>query len=160
MARAQGIASEAVAQKSDRRRRLMGVCAEATEAELEAALASLGELPAAQELRAPETGLVMVRGRIGGTGRPFNLGELSVTRAAVRLANGRTGISYLIGRSPRRARLAALLDALGQDPGYRARLDANLIAPVLARVTEQDRALRADVAATKVDFFTLVRGEG
>jgi alpha-D-ribose 1-methylphosphonate 5-triphosphate synthase subunit PhnG len=138
----------------------MGVCAEATEVELEVALASLGELPAVQELRAPETGLVMVRGRIGGTGRPFNLGELSVTRAAVRLANGCTGIAYLIGRSPRRARLAALLDALAQDPGYRTRLEANLIAPVLARVTEEDRALRADVAATKVDFFTLVRGDG
>jgi len=138
----------------------MGVCAQATEAELEAALASLGDLPVAEELRAPETGLVMVRGRVGGTGKPFNLGELSVTRAAVRLANGRTGISYLIGRAPRRARLAALLDALAHDPGHRARLDANLVAPVLARVAEEDRALRAEVAATKVDFFTLVRGEG
>ena len=138
----------------------MGVCAEATEAELETAVASLGELPAVAELRVPETGLVMVRGRIGGSGRPFNLGELSVTRAAVRLANGCTGISYLLGRAPRRARLAALLDALGQDPAYRARLDASLMAPVLARVAEKDRALGADAAATKVDFFTLVRGEG
>jgi alpha-D-ribose 1-methylphosphonate 5-triphosphate synthase subunit PhnG len=138
----------------------MAVCAAATAAELEAALASLGDVPAAEELRAPETGLVMVRGRIGGTGKPFNLGELSVTRAAVRLANGCTGISYLIGRSPRRARLAALVDALGQDPAYWARLEANLMAPVRARVAAADRARSADAAATKVDFFTLVRGEG
>jgi alpha-D-ribose 1-methylphosphonate 5-triphosphate synthase subunit PhnG len=160
MARAQGIASDAVAAERDRRRRLLGVCAQATEAELEAALASLGELPAAEELRAPETGLIMVRGRMGGTGKPFNLGEMTVTRAAVRLANGLTGLSFLIGRAPRRARLAAMLDALAQDPGYRARLECTLMAPVVSRMAEEDRARRADAAATNVDFFTLVRGEG
>ena len=30
----------------------------------------------------------MVRGRVGGTGAPFNLGEMSVTRCSVRLADG------------------------------------------------------------------------
>src|SRR5512139_3658243 len=36
-------------------------------------------------LRAPETGLVMLRGRMGATGAAFNLGEATVTRCAVRL---------------------------------------------------------------------------
>jgi|SRR5262245_9584369 len=160
MARAQGNGSDRVGADIARRQALMGACARATEAELADALASLGELPAAQELRAPETGLVMVRGRIGGTGAPFNLGEVTVTRAAVRLANGCTGVSYLMGRSHRRARLAAMLDALAQDAAIHVRLEASLIGPVMARVAAEDARVRADVAATKVDFFTLVRGEG
>ena len=35
----------------------------------------------AELLRGPETGLVTVRGRIGGGGAPFNTGEATVTRA-------------------------------------------------------------------------------
>ena len=41
------------------------------------------------ELRAAETGLVMLRGRIGGDGDPFNLGEATVTRAAVQIRRAR-----------------------------------------------------------------------
>jgi alpha-D-ribose 1-methylphosphonate 5-triphosphate synthase subunit PhnG len=137
----------------------MRACADASEAEMEAALATLGELPAAEELRPPQTGLVMLRGRIGGNGPAFNLGEATVTRAALRLASGATGFSYLLGRCERRARLAALIDALGQDPDHRAKLDACFVAPVTARRTEADGRRRAEAAATKVDFFTLVRGE-
>jgi len=156
MARAQGNGSDAA--EFDRRQALLRACAWATEAELESALAMLGELPAIEELRAPQTGLVMLRGRIGGNGQPFNLGETIVTRAAVRLGS-RTGISYLIGRAERRARLAAMLDALGQEGCYRARLEASLVQPVMARVAAEDAEIRAQAAATKVDFFTLVRGE-
>jgi len=137
----------------------MRACAEASEAELEAALAQLGELPAAEELRPPQTGLVMLRGRMGGSGPAFNLGEATVTRAALRLQSGAIGFSYLLGRSHRRARLAALVDAMGQDAGYRARLEASLVAPVTARSVAADARVRAETAATKVDFFTLVRGE-
>jgi alpha-D-ribose 1-methylphosphonate 5-triphosphate synthase subunit PhnG len=141
------------------RQALMRACAEATQVELEAALAELGELPAAEELRAPQTGLVMLRGRMGGSGPAFNLGEATVTRAVVRLASGAVGFSYLLGRSHRRARLAALVDAMAQDAGYRSRLEASLLVPVTARRTEADARVRAETAATKVDFFTLVRGE-
>ena len=97
----------------------MRACAEASEAELEVALAQLGDLPAAEELRPPQTGLVMLRGRIGGSGPAFNVGEATVTRAALRLQSGAVGFSYLLGRSHRRARLAALVDAIGQDAGCR-----------------------------------------
>jgi len=141
------------------RQALMRACAEATQVELEAALAELGELPAAEELRAPQTGLVMLRGRMGGSGPAFNLGEATVTRAVVRLASGAVGFAYLLGRSHRRARLAALVDAMAQDAGYRSRLEASLLAPVTARRTEADARVRAETAATKVDFFTVVRGE-
>lgn len=141
------------------RQALMRTCAQATEAELEVALAALGDLPASAELRPVETGLVMLRGRMGGSGPAFNIGEATVTRATVRLDTGTVGFSYLLGRSHRRARLAALVDALGQDPAWREGLERNLVAPVEERQAATDARVRADTAATRVDFFTLVRGE-
>ena len=141
------------------RQGLMRVCAEATEADLETAIAKLGGEPAFEELRPPQTGLVMLRGRIGGSGAPFNLGEATVTRAVVKLPSGTVGYSYLLGRSQRRARLAALIDALGQDAANRDRLETVLVAPVLERRAEERARVRAETAATRVDFFTLVRGE-
>lgn len=137
----------------------MRVCAAATEAELEAAFAALGDLPAAEDIRAPQTGLVMLRGRIGGNGPAFNVGEATVTRAAVRLAAGGMGFSYLLGGSHRRAHLAAVFDALGQQDGYRAQLQDVLVKPVMDRCKAERDATRAETAATRVDFFTLVRGE-
>jgi alpha-D-ribose 1-methylphosphonate 5-triphosphate synthase subunit PhnG len=141
------------------RRALMRVCAQATVDELEAAVAALGALPAAAEVRPAQTGLVMLRGRIGGSGPPFNLGEATVTRAALRLQTGVVGHAYLLGSSHRRAQLAALIDALGQDAGWRAKLEACLIAPVTARWAAAEARVSAETAATKVDFFTLQRGE-
>ena len=97
----------------------MARAGQATADELLAALARAGAAPEAEDLRAPETGLVMVRGRIGGDGRPFNAGEATVTRAAVRLPGGETGFAYHLGRDRARARLAAILDAHWQRPEAR-----------------------------------------
>ena len=140
------------------RQALMRVCAQAREAELAQALESLGPLPEAEDIRAPEQGLVMLRGRIGGDGAPFNLGEATVTRAAVRI--GETlGYGYLLGRCPEKARLAAIVDALGQDVAWRARLEEALVAPVMQRRAAEQGAEAAETAGTRVNFFTLVRGE-
>src|SRR5262245_42457155 len=89
------------------RQALMRVCADATEADFEAAIAALGGTPPYEELRPPQTGLVMLRGRAGGSGPAFNAGEATLTRAVVRLESGAVGYSYLLGRSHQRARLAA-----------------------------------------------------
>lgn len=115
-------------------------------------------------LRAPETGLMMVQGRAGGTGERFNLGEVSVTRCTLRLDRANqpapVGVAYVLGRSHRQAQLAALADALLQDPSQQLALDAQLLAPVrqhLARL-RAERAARAQ--STKVDFFTVARESG
>ncbi|WP_032610329.1 phosphonate C-P lyase system protein PhnG [Pseudomonas syringae] len=111
-----------------------------------------------QMIRAPEIGMTLVRGRMGGTGAAFNLGEMSVTRCVVRLADGRTGYSYLAGRDKRHAELAALADAHLQG-AQQAWWLAELIEP-LARLQALRKADKdAETAATKVEFFTLVRGE-
>lgn len=141
------------------RQRLMRICAQARLDELSAALERVAPLPAIDIVRPPEVGLVMLRGRIGGDGRPFNAGEASMTRAVVRLASGELGFSYLLGRSTERARLAAIVDALGQSPAFRERLEAALVMPVMQRVEAEKATQRAETAATRVQFFTLVRGE-
>lgn len=120
----------------------------------EAGLTSEAEL-----LRGPETGLVTVRGRIGGGGAPFNVGETTVTRATVRLPSGQVGHSYTLGRDRKKARLAAIADALWQDPAQRQTVEAALVAPLRAAQGEAREKRRAETAATKVDFFTMVRGE-
>ena len=139
------------------RRAVMALCAVAIEAELADAVTACGE-PEAEDLRAPEIGLVMATGRIGGDGRPFNCGEVSVTRAAVRLADGRTGFAYHLGRDRRRARAAAILDALWQGEADRAPVEAAL-APVARRTAGEAAAEARRTAATRVDFLTLARGE-
>jgi alpha-D-ribose 1-methylphosphonate 5-triphosphate synthase subunit PhnG len=141
------------------RQSLMRVCASASEAEMQRALAACGDGLEAEDIRPAEVGLVMLRGRMGGDGAAFNIGEATVTRAAVRLANGTAGFSYLLGRHPRRARLAAIIDALGQDASWRETLDAALVAPVNARLAESARVRAEETAATRVNFFTVVRGE-
>lgn len=140
------------------RQRWMGILAEATPAALEDALARLGALPPHDTLRAPEVGSALVRGRAGGTGAPFNLGEMTITRCAVTL-EGRTGFGYVAGRNRRHAELAALFDALLQDDARRPHLERTVLAPLAAArdATRADRSRKA--AASRVEFFTLVRGD-
>ena len=145
------------------RRRWMSVLARASAAELESAMPAirevLGDLPAYRLIRRPEVGMTMVRARAGGTGRAFNLGEMTMTRCTLRTDAGQIGSSHVAGRSMRQAELAALIDALLQDPAHRARLLALVIDP-LARAQDLRRRRRVDRSApTRVDFFTIVRGE-
>jgi alpha-D-ribose 1-methylphosphonate 5-triphosphate synthase subunit PhnG len=141
------------------RKAAMALLAQATAAELTRGLAQLDALPQHSDLRSAETGLVMVRGRIGGDGAPFNLGEATVTRAAVQLASGEIGYSYALGRDAKKARLAALCDALWQSGPHRPALEQHVLGPVRDRLDGERSETRERTAATKVDFFTLVRGE-
>lgn len=141
------------------RQEWMRVLAQAEPAELERAFAALPALPAHRWLRKPETGMAMVRARSGGTGSQFNLGELTVTRCALLLEDGTMGVAYVRGRSQRHAEQAALADALLQTGQWHDRLQDALIDP-LARAAHERRDRKARTAAqSKVDFFTLARGE-
>jgi alpha-D-ribose 1-methylphosphonate 5-triphosphate synthase subunit PhnG len=159
MSEAQTLVREPNASTVAERQELMRVCAQATEIELGVALDALHPRPEAFDVRPPESGLVMLRGRIGGSGAPFNVGEATVTRAVVRLATGETGFSYLLGRSKTRARLAAISDGAGQNPGYRPSIERYLVHPVTSRLEIERRIACEEAAATRVEFFTLVRGE-
>jgi alpha-D-ribose 1-methylphosphonate 5-triphosphate synthase subunit PhnG len=139
------------------RRAVMALAAAASAGELAAVEALAGDR--VTDLRVPEIGLVMVRGRIGGAGRPFNLGEATMTRAAVRLATGETGLGHVLGRDRTRARRAALLDALWARAELRPRLEVEVLAPIRRRLADTRRREAEKAAATRVDFFTLVRGD-
>lgn len=140
------------------RRDWMGVLARAPATELARLWSDLGLAPGFAWLRPPETGTVMVQGRAGGTGAPFNLGEMTVTRASLRLETGEVGHAWVQGRDRDKARVAALADALMQTAAAE-QVRAGVIAP-LAQTEAAARATRASkAAATKVEFFTMVRGE-
>ena len=143
-----------------RRQRWLSVLAKAPPARLSALWDGLGPVPAYTLLRRPETGLVMVKGRISGSGAPFCAGEMTATRAAVRLATGEVGIGYVGGRSARHAEIAAAVDALGQRADWQERLETAIVAPLEAEAAARHRAIAARAAATKVDFFTVAREAG
>lgn len=140
------------------RKAWMGLLATAPEGRLAALWQEYGAAPAFDWLRAPEAGGVMVRGRMGGSGAPFNLGEMTVTRCALALEDGTVGHGYVQGRSKAKAEVAAKIDALMQTAAARD-LRAAVLAPLEGERSAAKDARAAKAAATKVDFFTMVRGE-
>jgi alpha-D-ribose 1-methylphosphonate 5-triphosphate synthase subunit PhnG len=143
----------------DTRREAMGLLARAMVDEIRSPLQRhWPDLPA-RDLRAPEIGLVMVRGRMGGDGAPFNVGEVTVTRAVVELPDGRRGHGQRLGRHPELARLAALADALWLDDTQRPVVEREILAPIRCRLAKERTRTACETAATRVDFFTLLRGD-
>ena len=146
-------------QEQARRQEWLSILAQASPETVADAVRAVVSLPSYRLLRAPECGMIMLRGRAGGSGRRFNLGEATVTRCSVQVDGGAVGHGYVLGRSPQHAEHTALLDALLQDPSHQQDLWEAVIAPLAqARAAEKDSKARK-TAATKVDFFTMVRGE-
>lgn len=140
------------------RARWMSLLARAPSPVLHDAAAAFGTLPAYTWLRRPEIGLAMVRARAGGTGGQFNLGEMSVTRCALRLASGEMGVAYVAGRDARHAEWAAVFDALMQSSAS-TQVEQVVLQPIAAALAAQHAATLANAQTTKVDFLTMVRGE-
>ncbi|MEC5341256.1 phosphonate C-P lyase system protein PhnG [Brenneria populi] len=144
------------------RQHWMSVLAHSPATELMKQWQSLGLSPEYRLIRGPEVGLLQVQGRMGGEGRRFFMGDVTVTRAVIQLAdadNDSYGYSYVIGRDRAHAELSALADALLQQPAHHALLQQRLIAPLHAGLTAKRQRRAREVAASQVDFFTLVRGE-
>ena len=148
---------DAIDQTSDRKG-WMSLMAKAPQGRISVLLDEALTRPAFTWLRAPEIGSVMVRGRAGGTGAPFNLGEVTVTRCALKLTCGTVGHAYIQGRNKADAEAAALVDALMQTDAATA-VRAAVLLPLETEQAARKAARAAKAAATKVDFFTMVRGE-
>lgn len=136
----------------------MSTLAKASLPLLEGCIAALDDLPDYGFLRSPEVGLTMVRGRAEGTGEPFNLGEMPLTRCVIQLGEV-TGFGYVAGRSKRHAELAALCDALLQHPDWQAQVQQRVIIPLQAAAQAKQETEAAEVESTRVNFFTMLRGE-
>ena len=137
----------------------MSVLAKAPTEMLKSACAALGDAPAHTWLRAPEIGAIMVRGRAGATGAQFNLGEMTVTRGSLRLEDGSVGHAYVPGRDRDHARMAAICDALMQGPRA-AEVRAVVIEPLRTEYLARRAKTAGQAEKTRVDFFTMMRGEG
>lgn len=137
------------------RRQWMATLARASAERLTALLRAAPPLPAYTVLRGPETGLVMVRGRMGGGGDPFNMGEMTVTRCTVRTDAGVIGHAWVAGRNAEHAELAAAVDAGMQDKALAPALQEAVLDPLDAEEAARRAAIAARAAATRVDFFTL-----
>ena len=141
----------------------LGVLARARPEDLQTAFHSLGGEPPCKILRSPEVGAVMIEARAGGTGSRFNAAEATVTRCVVQVGKS-IGVSYALGRDRARARLAAIADAMLQeaasDSAEVARLIGALIEPTQREIAQRRLEASVKAAATKVEFFTMVRGEG
>ena len=142
------------ADEKTERQRWMAVLARASAAELDQLLVHCQPLPDYTVLRGPEAGLVMTRGRTGGGGAPFHLGEMTVTRCSVRTQTGQTGHSYVAGRDLRQAELAAVLDGVLQDPARQDVRDA-VVTPLAAMQAQRRVETAEKAAATRVQFFTM-----
>jgi alpha-D-ribose 1-methylphosphonate 5-triphosphate synthase subunit PhnG len=145
-------------EKIDARKSWLAVLARAERAKLEEAIAGLSPQPKWRVVKPAESGLAMVRGRAGGTGQQFNIGEMSVARAVVQVEGGAVGVGYVAGRDKRKAELVALLDALLQDGPFADRLKRDLVEPLAEHQAASRQKILSKAAATKVDFFTMVRG--
>jgi len=141
------------------RKAAMAVLAHSGAVDIAGRLAAI-PLPDHENLREPENGLVMVRGRVGGDGAPFNLGEATVSRAAVRLSTGEVGFGYTLGRDRQKAQMIALCDALIQSADHAGTVETHVLAPLRAAIAAEQNRKAAETAATRVDFYTMVRGEG
>ena len=136
----------------------LGLLAKASPKDVARHWAALNMSPDYIVLRSPEIGGVMVRGRAGAVGAAFNLGEMTVTRASIKLSDGAVGHGYVQGRSKDHALQAALVDALMQTEVADS-VEASLLAPLRKAMVASKTMRAAKDAATKVDFFTIVRGE-
>ena len=140
------------------RQKWMGTLAKAPEAMLSDVWKAAHLAQSFKWLRAPEVGAVMVRGATGGTGAAFNLGEMTVTRCSLQIESGAVGHAYIAGRNRSKAEIAAQCDALMQTDAA-ADVQRQILDLIEANLLADRKSSAAKAAATKVDFFTLVRGE-
>lgn len=145
-------------QSNDARKSWLAVLARAERVRLEEAVADLSPRPNWRVVKPAEAGLAMVRGRAGGTGQQFNIGEMSVARCVVQVEGGAVGVGYVAGRDKRKAELVAVLDALLQDGPFAEQLRRDVVMPLARSQDAARQRVLSKAAATKVDFFTMVRG--
>ena len=141
------------------RKRWMGILARASFEDMERFWSPYKDHTTYEILRQPEYGLTMVRGRAGGTGQQFNLGEMSITRCSIKLEGGLVGHAYIAGRNRKHAEFAAVFDALLQSPAHHDAIQSEILSPLANTHLEKLELRSKKASSTKVDFYTMVRGE-
>ena len=141
--------------QAGRRARWIGELARAETCRLQALTSVWPDWPDCRPLRPAEAGLVMLRGRAGGDGEVFALGECLVTRCSVEDESGRAGHGWVVGNNPAHAELAARLDLLLQRADWHDRVWQSVILPLQQSRLAQQAAAAETARATQVQFFSL-----
>lgn len=144
---------------TQRRARLIATLSKARFDDLKTLWDNMPKKPGWQRLKPPEVGMIMVRGRTGGDGAPFNLGEMTVTRCVVQIAGGAVGVGYVAGRNAEHAELVAVIDGLAQDPQARQAVSDGIVEPLALLERRLDEAASRKAASSRVEFFTVSRGD-
>ncbi|MEX1081827.1 MAG: phosphonate C-P lyase system protein PhnG [Halofilum sp. (in: g-proteobacteria)] len=139
------------------RQRRLALLARARLTQLRACWQGLDGAPGVTRLRGPEIGLAMIRGRMDARGDRFNLGEVTMTRASVRLDDDTIGHGYVLGRSLEHAEWVATYDALAQQARFAQVIEATLLAPTEHAVEAARAQRRRRAGATRCSFDALVR---
>ena len=151
-------------QPAKKRQQLLSVLSVSELSAIQSYWQALSISPRYSLLKAPEVGMTMVRAKTGGTGQAFNMGEMTVTRTVIRLndinaQNDVIGFGYTAGRNTQKSELIAVIDACFQLSEYAASITKLLLQPLQQLRQQQKNQQTAQVSATKVNFFTMVRGE-
>lgn len=132
---------------------------------------TLSITPSYTLLKTPEVGMTMVRAKTGGAGQEFNMGEMTVTRTVIRLDSiescsesektqaGIIGFGYTAGRETKKSELIAVIDACFQLSAYAELIEEKILQPLSEQLQEKETLQSEKVDSTKVNFFTMVRGE-
>ncbi|MFH2093346.1 MAG: phosphonate C-P lyase system protein PhnG [Pseudomonadota bacterium] len=137
----------------------IGLLGSADPADLESALEKLNHSIEFTHIVKPETGMLMVQAKADGSNSRFNLGEITVSKCILEINGQYMGAGWTMGSNLRHAELAALFDGLFQDPLLQETLNQTLIPLLKDKQLAKDERRLKDAADTKVEFFTLKRGE-
>jgi alpha-D-ribose 1-methylphosphonate 5-triphosphate synthase subunit PhnG len=141
------------------RQQLLAVLSKCSSKDIKALWQPLNLTPNYQLLKSPEIGMVMVKAKTGGNGSPFNMGEMTVTRTVLRLDSNQMGYGYIAGRDKEKSLLIAMIDACYQVADWQSEINQKVLEPLQAQHNQAYRAHAQQVEKTKVNFFTMVRGE-
>lgn len=141
------------------RKEWIGLLGSADPKDLEAAKKEYAQGVKITHVVTPETGMIMVQAKADGSNGRFNLGEVTVSRCVLEVKKTYMGTAWVMGSDLRHAELAALFDALLQDPATHDPLANTLIKKLKIKQTAKNERMAQDAADTRVEFFTLKRGE-
>ena len=83
-----------------------------------------------------------------------------MTKCIVGLEDGTAGHAYIAGSDAAHAEMAAVMDAMLQEKDSRDQIMSDIIIPLQQDLRDRKQKIQSKVAATRVDFFTLVQGRG
>lgn len=146
-------------EKNPQRQKNLSILAKASLVTMRKYWESIGANATFVFLKKPEVGMAMVRAQAGGGSEDFNMGEMTMTRCVVRLDSEEIGYGFVAGRSKKKSELIAIIDASWQTESLKKIIEEKIIDPLYRLQIYREQKVAEDTKTSKVNFFTMVRGE-